>query len=78
MTGVNNEPPQKLDSNEYFVRYGFQKTGELCDFKGSLQNKTKSSIPKVAKLSSQAEPDKGLLEFFRFSFLLLFLLYILF
>ena len=66
--GLYNDPPLKLDTNEYFVKYGFKKTGELCHLKDGPISKARRSMPNVPGLSPQAEPEKGMSEFSRDSF----------
>ena len=63
---VNDQAPLNLDSNEYFVRYGFRKSGELCSVRDDHKRTAHSSEKynkNLANLSPQIQPLKGITEF---------------
>ena len=68
---VKYKPPVNMDSNEYFVRYGFKKNGELCYLQNEDKKKTfsKESVTKQSltkfevKTKAQKEADKGIFQF---------------
>ena len=63
---VNDQPPLDLDSNEYFVRHGFRKTGELCNIKNDRKRAARGSTNNnrnLANPSTQIQPLKGIPQF---------------
>ena len=59
---AKQKPPLNLADNEYFVRYGLRKSGDLCDIADDDSKFHRTSLPGCRKISKlPLQQDKGII-----------------